>query len=474
MKKHFFFIILLSIAIFSTVTSFYIELSFMLGIVLLMILINKIGKGIVLRETIAFMYSFFCLIMPAIGYMYYPRSNHLSRLWVRYMPVPEDVYFSFALPAIAFFSLALLLPISKESITDEGEGLRVLFEKMKKVLDANKKLGLVIISIGTGISFTIPYLPGGLQFFATLVYFSSFSGFLYLYFTKGIRYKKWVIILFVLFVLFNAINGGMFTIVAYMGITIFSFLLSGKKTFLVTKLSIFLVATFLILALQNVKGVYRDFTWRQNYKGNKITLFSDLYWKQLVKGTDIIDPTAMFGFYTRGNQGYNVALVMQRVPTMQPYDNGSRLMTVFASAFVPRFLWPDKPEAGGKFNMKYYAGWNIAGWSTNVGPLGEAYGSFGSTGGIIYMFLLGLFLRWVYLKMFKLSNVTPLLICWLPVIFYQVTSSAETDTLSILNPVIKASFFLFLIYKILPGWFGKGKAANQKNVSVPIQSPQPV
>ena len=390
------------------------------------------------------------------------------------MPVTEDAYFSFALPAICFFCLALLLPFSKETTTDEGEGLKKLFEKIKKVLDERKKLGLVIMSIGTVISFAIPYLPGGLQFFATLVYFSSFSGFLYLNFTKGVRFKRWITLFFILFIIYNAINGGMFTIVAYMGITIFSFLLYGKRTFFLTKILIFITAVFLVLALQNVKVVYRDFAWRKNYQGNKIALFADLYWQQLVKGTGILNPTAMFGFYARANQGYNVALVIQRVPSIQPFDDGSRLMTVFASAFVPRFLWPDKPEAGGKFNMKYYAGWDISGWSTNVGPLGEAYGSFGSFGGIVYMFLLGLFLRWIYIRMFKLSNMTPLVVCWIPVLFYQVISSAETDTLSIINPVIKASFFLFLIYKLLPEWFGKSKDQIQKRETSLIQTPQAV
>ena len=50
--------------------------------------------------------------------------------------------------------------------------------------------------------------------------------------------------------------------------------------------------------------------------------------------------------------------------------------------------------AGGQYNMKYYTGLVIEGWSTNVGPVGEAYGSFGVTGGIMYMFCLGLFIRW--------------------------------------------------------------------------------
>ena len=129
------------------------------------------------------------------------------------------------MPAIAFFCLALLLPFSNKQGTDEGEGIRNLVDRIKKILAVYKTSGLIIVSVGTAVSFAIPYLPGALQFFATLFFFSSFAGFLYLYYTTGLPYKKWALILFVLFILYNAISGGMFTIVAYMGVTIFSFLL---------------------------------------------------------------------------------------------------------------------------------------------------------------------------------------------------------------------------------------------------------
>lgn len=110
--------------------------------------------------------------------------------------------------------------------------------------------------------------------------------------------------------------------------------------------------------------------------------------------------------------------------------------------------------------MKYYAGVEIRGWSTNIGPLGEAYGSFGVVRGIIYMFFMGLLIRWAYRLVFIIARKIPLLICWVPVIFFQVISSAETDSLQIFNSLFKAAFFIWLIYKFIPKWFGirKNKA----------------
>jgi hypothetical protein len=89
------------------------------------------------------------------------------------------------------------------------------------------------------------------------------------------------------------------------------------------------------------------------------------------------------------------------------------------------------------------------------------------------MFLLGLFLRWAYFKVILLSNQLPLFICWLPVIFYQITSSAETDTLTILNSVVKSSVFIFLLYKFLPGWFGKKKQEDKAQEVSTVAYPKP-
>jgi hypothetical protein len=84
---------------------------------------------------------------------------------------------------------------------------------------------------------------------------------------------------------------------------------------------------------------------------------------------------------------------MSWIPYRKDFDKGDRLGKVVLSSIVPRFLWQDKPMAGGQENVLYYAGWRIQGWSTNVGPLGEGYGAFGVAGGILFMGLLGIYIR---------------------------------------------------------------------------------
>ena len=453
-KHYILSIIQIVIFLLSLFTDWYAFLSISLAAVILVTILDKLGKGIVLREIIALHSTFVCLIMPVVGYAVYTRNNSLARIWVRYMPVPEDTYFTFALPASAAFVIALCWPMNKKDSSDHGLFFQEVITRIKEILHQPfmKKSSLQILALGTTMFFVSGFLPTALQFVFLLFYFASFAGLLYLYYTPVFR-RKWLILsLFALFILFNALRSGMFTIVAYMGLTLFSFFFLGKQTGFFKKTVVFVFCAFFLLLVQSIKPAYRKLVWR-GYQGNQAELFVTLAADKISTG-DFLSMKAFFPIYYRANQGFNVGLVMRRFPKLKPHDNGSNLVLAAASAFVPRFLWPDKPEAGGKFNMKYYANITLKGWSTNIGPLGEAYGSFGVPGGIIFMFLLGMFVRWAYKKLFSLSRKVPLLICWIPVLFYQITYSAETDTLQILNSLIKSAFFIWLLYKFLPPWFG--------------------
>ena len=453
-------ILLFIISILSLTTDWYGVLITAIVVVVILSMIHKLGKGILLKESIAFIYILTCLVMPMVGYRYYSYGNTLSKIWVGYMRVPQEVYFDYTLPAVSLFSFAIMLPLAGGA--DTSNRLQQSVQHIKAVMSKDYRYGIIMLCTGFVFSLTSPYLPAGLQFFSALFYFSSFAGLLYIYFSPDFKYKKILLWLFSISIFANSLSIGMFTIVVYMGITVFSYFYLGSKTSFFKKLAIFIAGVAFLILLQNVKGGYRKYIWQSGYGGNKALLFANIMADNIQKGDALIEKNAFFPLYVRANQGYNVSLVMKRIPAIKPFDGGDRLATVFASAFVPRFLWPDKPEAGGKFNMAYYAGRVIQGWSTNVGPLGEAYGSFGVSGGIIYMFFLGLFIRWIYARIFKVARNIPLLICWLPVFFFQIISSAETDSLQIFNSLIKAAFFVWLLYKVIPQWFGSATKTYRK------------
>src|SRR5215468_6407736 len=50
----------------------------------------------------------------------------------------------------------------------------------------------------------------------------------------------------------------------------------------------------------------------------------------------------VFPLYYRMNQGFNIALVQNRIPSRVDFLGGDRLALTFASAFVPRLFWSDK------------------------------------------------------------------------------------------------------------------------------------
>lgn len=441
-----------------------------LAIALVFSVLYKLGNGVVLREIIALHTVFVCLVMPLAGYTFYTQENLLAKLFIKYMPIQSDVYFRYALPAVSGYVFALLLPFSSKSVSDEGEFILDRFRQLKKILERHGHTALHLLLFGIFCFFIAPFTPESFKFFITLFFWASFAAILYIYFSPRLPYRTYALVVFTLFILMEAVQQGMFTVVAYMGMTIFSFIFLGKKTSIIRKVTIFAASLFALILIQSVKNVYRDYTWRgkRGVVENKAVLFTTLISEKLNDPSDLFTVKAMFPIYMRTNQGFNVALVMRRFPLVKPFDEGNNLMLAAAASVVPRLLWPDKPEAGGKFNMLYYTGFKIRGWSTNVGPLGEAYGSFGITGGIIYMFFLGLFIRWAYRMVFKISNRIPLIIFWIPLLFFQISYSAENDTLQILNSLFKGALFVYILFKLFPRIFLPVKRESQPATTPPL------
>jgi hypothetical protein len=462
-RNNFFILSLIVSFLLGLVTDWYAEISIFLFIITVFAILDKLGKGLVLRELVVLHTIFTCLVAPSIGYSLYNIDNYLARIFYRYMLVPQSTYYGFMLPAVCAFSAAMCFPITvKATILDEGDSFKKLLNRVRNELKTHARVGIIIVVIGVMTFFFLTQVPDAVRFAVTLLFFSSFAGILYIYYSPPFPTKYILLILFSLFIVGLTIQSGVFTVVVYMGITLFSYLFLGKRYALWKKFIVFVIGCCLLFITQNVKTSYREITWRGKEVDNKTTLFFDIAWDNLANIDKILNVDGFFPVYLRINEGFNISMVMKRIPAQQDFDDGSRLFATAASALVPRFIWPDKPEAGGKESMKYFTGLKIEGWSTNVSPLGEAYGSFGPIGGIFYMFALGLFIRWIYKRVFVIGQKIPLLVLWIPVLFYQVTYSMETDSLQIFNSLLKGAFFIWLLYKLLPRWFGKGaKLTNQ-------------
>jgi hypothetical protein len=120
-------------------------------------------------------------------------------------------------------------------------------------------------------------------------------------------------------------------------------------------------------------------------------------------------------------------------------------MEAMAASIVPRFLWPDKPEAGGKANLKRFWGFNLVGFSTNIGTLGEAYANFDRIGGIVYLFFYGLIFNLGLSLILKRSERRPTLILWLPFLFFTAIA-VETDLLTTMGALVKSAIFAWIVF----------------------------
>ena len=443
----------------------------LLGLTLFMLL-QKIGKGVALREMIAVYSCIIYLLMPLMGYRLYTVDNALARLWVKYMPVPQATYFGFVLPAVTAFILGMFMPSFSSSEEPDGSvNMSRVLKGTRETLKANNPWKQFMILGLFGYFFSSVINIAALAFFMYSFYLLLFTALLCIYFSPGLKYKKHLLGFIILLILYQAIQSGMFTVFVYMGVVIGSIIFIGSKIAFWKKMIMTVVAVLLILTLQVTKGTFRRQIWGADYQGSKIGLFTDMMQRNLGNYESLFDQKAFFPLYARMNQGYNTGLVMRRIPAVQDYDNGQSILLTIASAIMPRVLWQDKLQSGGAYNMKHFAGMKIAGWATNIGPVGEAYGNFGVTGGIIYMFLFGLFIRFAFFKVIKLSAKYPLLIFWIPVLFFELSYSMENDTLQALNALLKGAVFAWLAYKVAPQLFGARKKAVNNRKQTDEKSP---
>jgi hypothetical protein len=97
---------------------------------------------------------------------------------------------------------------------------------------------------------------------------------------------------------------------------------------------------------------------------------------------------------SRLNQNIFIGLAIEKLQLLpDTYENGQTILFAFLG-WVPRFLWPDKPERGGSVFMAKHTGLEFDATTTfGVGPIYEFYVNFGYTGVFSGFFVLGGLIR---------------------------------------------------------------------------------
>lgn len=433
---------------FTLYPGLYAEVTIVLFLLCLVRVIIKIGNGSFFLELLHVYAAFSCLLMPLVGYKFYDEVTTLI-LWVRKMPVPPEEYFAFNIPAVITMGWGFFF--YRDYSPDDRPVIKNIISRLRHDVLSIRPPVILILSFSSLVAYAITsFLPEGVQQLNTFLYYSLFASAFYIFFYKNFPWKWYLLAGIVGFILLDAFNSGMFTIIAYMSGLILILVIADKKIFLYKKIGLLVAG---LAALGFIQLFKLDL--RRAYQHGENASVTALATRVVSNSQETALKAVIYPIYQRMNQGYNIALVQKRIPRQVNYLGGEYLGLTFISSFVPRLVWPDKPKAGGAENMRLYTGIIIRTWSTNVGPFGEAYGNFGYMGGWVYIFAFSFFIRYAYTKFLDICRNRPIFFLWLPAIFFQTFYVVETDSLQAFNSLIKGTVFMFIMFKVFPVLFPK-------------------
>jgi hypothetical protein len=454
------YLVLVGLIVFLLMLGFYnftFAESFIVGyqVYIFLRFVNNIGYTIGFFDFLCFYSALDTLLMPLIGYRIFNTGNQMVLLWGWYMRVPEADYYNFLIPANLALFLSVNFLIRKYKTVD----YKAMIEKLREHVKDKAKIGIVLTVVGFLSSFLInTNTPFTFVFY--LLSMLKYVGPLYIYFSNA-PFKKNVFLISVLVFLAQSIYQGMFgEFVMYVSLVIFIVALRFRLGFF-TKLSIFIVGLFLVTVLQSFKSTYRAITWKGTAQeglslesSSHVEIFSSLFYNRLTDMNKLFNERSLFLIYVRMNQGYLISRAMDYVPRVEPFAQGTTIARSVAAIIVPRFLWPDKPEAGGRENLSRFLGIKQRlRYSMNIGPYGEAYGNFGPGLGIAFIVLYGLFLSYLFKALLVKCQRNPSLLIWFPLLFFS-TLTVETDIMSTLNFFIKGALFVYILYWGARKFFG--------------------
>ena len=131
--------------------------------------VNSIGKKIYFLYFFNFFYCLNILTTPALGYIYYPANDDLSKLWGWYMKVPEVIYMQNTIPSVIILQLFIKLFDNK---INNIQQLSNIIYNIKQSASENGKIGIKLLCIGI-LSNYIPRIFGPLEY---VLYLFSSSG----------------------------------------------------------------------------------------------------------------------------------------------------------------------------------------------------------------------------------------------------------------------------------------------------------
>jgi hypothetical protein len=385
----------------------------------------QLGKSLPVLELMLLLAGLQWIIGPLIEY------NAPSFHYRYYMYVEQQRYMSFVVPAFTVFAGAVL--IGKRSIKQAHFSI----ERLQQFKD----YGLTIFVIGVAFDLVASSLPGSLAFFAAIVANFKFIGAIILFFSNDPRLKKLFYGMLV-YLFLRALQAAMFHDLVLWSVFFYMFwALKFKPSIKLISLTL-IVGALSLTTLQTIKMAYRLQVW-SGFSGNKLELFVGLVADAVfTNGTNTDELTGELN-NVRLNQGWIISAIMDEIPRRTGFLEGETITEAIGASLLPRFLNPDKKKAGGQDNFRTFTGLSLGdNTSMGISIIGEAYGNYNRSGGILFMGVWGFFLAFFWRFLYKKVQQNLLVLAFLPLIFLQVVK-AETELVVVLNHLIKASIVVF-------------------------------
>lgn len=399
---------------------------------------NNVGNTIDIRDLIILLPVIQWIVGPWLSYRFSTDDIFY------YMIIEESQYMSFVVPATLTFNIGLYLSFSRKN-----NNLNHTLSNIQYFISKHKQLYIAFIIIGITANLLISIMPPSLIFFVFLIGNLQYVGLFMLQQNKSSKNKNFIFIGVIIIMTILALSRGMFQSLLLWFTFLFIIVSFINKTSIFKK-SIIIISIFIVgVFIQSVKSEYRSIIWSEDESNETISetdVFSELIINRLNRTELLTSDKNINNLIARINQGWIIARVMNYTPIYEPFANGETIIDAISASLVPRFLVEDKKVAGGKENFTRFTGRGlVGGTSMNLSIIGEVYANFGVTGAILFMFVFGLFLNKFYVFIMGKLKIHPMLLFFIPLIFFQVVK-AETDFGMVLNYLVKASVFVALIF----------------------------
>ena len=390
----------------------------------------KIGREFPILEMVLLLAVLQLILGPYFAY-------RLPVPYFRYrMYIPEIDYMAISVPS----HLLLWAGLSIQPISFNLKSLKL---KIKEILVLNPNIGMHIIGVGVFSFFSRPFLPTSLGF---LIYLSTgliYIGGLLYYFSENKKYRLLVYLCTIGVSFTEASLHGVFhdfLIWLIFGLTLILLNFSFKMH---TKLLFFALGFFFIIVLQNVKAEYRSLisSGHLTIRERMLTLFTSSN-KVVYSIGENFTQRKLSELNVRLNQGWITSAIFFNVPSNVPFENGKTIVAGIVNSFLPRVLFSDKKNSGGREMYRLYTGIPIDdNTSMGIGLLGEAYVNFGYFAGV-FLFLWGVLINRIIWSIYFFSQERNIVLFFMiPLIFNQVIK-VETDMITVLNHLVKAIILL--------------------------------